>query len=321
MSKPLVSIKCLAYNHGPYIEDALKGFVSQKTDFPFEVIVHDDASTDQTAEVIRRYAAEYPDIIKPVFEAVNQYSRYYEVVEPMINELMTGKYIAFCEGDDYFTDPLKLQKQVDYLEAHPDVNMVYGRVERIDALTGRKIDTWGGAAEKFDDLVIGNTVPTPTVMFRRDVYQRFRKEIDLGSHKWRMGDFPMWLYFAATGGVRFMPETFSVYRVMQQSASHPDSLEKWILFQEDYRDIKLYFLERYHDDAGMRRRILEEHIKLLLRRRIESNPSLSPIVDWAIDDAGLPWHKKVLYRILNSGVIGKGVGRSMFSVKKKLSNS
>ena len=188
MSAPLVSIKCLAYNHGPYIEDALKGFVSQKTDFPFEVIVHDDASTDDTAEIIRRYAREYPDIIKPVIETENQYAHYYDVVEPLINKRMTGKYFGICEGDDYYSDPYKLQKQVDYLEKHPDVNLVYGRVERVDASTGKKIDTWGGSAETFADLVVGNTIPTPSVLFRRSAYDKFRQDIDLRSKGWSMGD-------------------------------------------------------------------------------------------------------------------------------------
>lgn len=123
-SQPLlVSIRCLAYNHEKYIRETLEGFVMQKTNFRFEAIVHDDASTDATAELIREYAEKYPDIIKPIYETENQYSKKDGSLFRISHEACKGKYIAFCEGDDYWTDPYKLQKQVDFLESHPDYVM------------------------------------------------------------------------------------------------------------------------------------------------------------------------------------------------------
>lgn len=120
MSTPLVTIRCLVYNHEPYLRQCLDGFVMQKTNFPFEAIVHDDASTDRSAEIIREYAEKYPDIIKPIFETVNQYSKHDGSIQRIMNEHTRGKYVAMCEGDDYWIDPYKLQKQVDYLESHPE---------------------------------------------------------------------------------------------------------------------------------------------------------------------------------------------------------
>lgn len=120
MSTPLVTIRCLVYNHEPYLRQCLDGFVMQKTNFPFEAIVHDDASTDRSAEIIREYAEKYPDIIKPIFETVNQYSKHDGSIQRIMNEHTRGKYVAMCEGDDYWIDPLKLQKQVDFLETHDD---------------------------------------------------------------------------------------------------------------------------------------------------------------------------------------------------------
>ena len=120
---PLVSIRCLVYNHEPYLRQCLDGFVMQKTNFPFEAIVHDDASTDGSAAIIREYAEKYPAIIKPIFETENQYRK------GIINKIMDAamhpesKYLAICEGDDYWTDPNKLQLQVDFLESHPDYFM------------------------------------------------------------------------------------------------------------------------------------------------------------------------------------------------------
>ena len=119
----MVSIRCTAYNHEPYIRQCLEGFVMQKTNFRFEAIVHDDASTDGTADIIRAYAEKYPDIIKPILETENQYSKHDGSLRRIMDAHTHGKYIAYCEGDDYWIDPLKLQKQVDWLEEHDDYVM------------------------------------------------------------------------------------------------------------------------------------------------------------------------------------------------------
>jgi glycosyltransferase involved in cell wall biosynthesis len=116
----IVSIRCTAYNQEKFIRETLEGFIMQKTNFRFEAIVHDDASTDNTADIIREYAEKYPDIIKPIYETENQYSKKDGSLLRIMNEASKGKYITMCEGDDYWTDPYKLQKQVDFLEAHPD---------------------------------------------------------------------------------------------------------------------------------------------------------------------------------------------------------
>ena len=115
-SKIIVSIQCLVYNHEPYLRKCLDGFVMQKTNFKFEAIVHDDCSTDGSAAIIREYAEKYPDIIKPIYETENQYSKHDGSLDRIMDSACKGKYIALCEGDDYWTDPLKLQKQYDVLE-------------------------------------------------------------------------------------------------------------------------------------------------------------------------------------------------------------
>ena len=122
----MVSICCITYNQASYIRDALEGFVNQKTDFAYEVLIHDDASTDGTADIIREYADRYPDLIFPILQTENQYSKGLTNVSGTFNfPRARGKYIAMCEGDDYWTDDRKLQKQVDYLEANPGCSLCF----------------------------------------------------------------------------------------------------------------------------------------------------------------------------------------------------
>ena len=120
---PLVSISCITYNHAPYIRQCLDGFMMQQTNFAFEVLIHDDASTDGTTDIIKEYEAKYPDIIKPIYEEENQWVKGRRGSAIFNFPRAKGKYIAMCEGDDYWTDPLKLQRQVDFLETHSDYTL------------------------------------------------------------------------------------------------------------------------------------------------------------------------------------------------------
>lgn len=215
--KPLVAIRCITYNHEAYIRDALEGFVMQQTDFPFVAIVHDDASTDGTADIIREYAAKYPDIIKPIYETENQYSKRDGSIPRIMNEACekTGaKYYALCEGDDYWTDPLKLQKQVDFLESHPDYSLVFAKA---------KVVHYNGESRNFFahlenreyhpiELYQKWTVPTATTLFRSEVYHspiymritQIRKPV--------MGDISLFLSCGQIGKIFCMDDVVSVYR-------------------------------------------------------------------------------------------------------------
>lgn len=116
----IVSVSCLTYQHEKYLRQALDSMLMQKTTFAYEIIVHDDASKDNTAAIIREYAEKYPNIIRPILQKENQYSQQVSITHQFILPAARGKYIAYCEGDDYWTDPYKLQKQVDFLEEHPE---------------------------------------------------------------------------------------------------------------------------------------------------------------------------------------------------------
>ena len=132
MDDIMVSISCLAYNHEKYIRQALEGFVNQKTNFKFEVLVHDDASTDGTADIIREFEEKYPDIIKPIYQTENQYSKKVGIQKTYQCPRAKGKYMAFCEGDDYWCCDTKLQEQFDIMERNPDVVLCTHKVAEIN---------------------------------------------------------------------------------------------------------------------------------------------------------------------------------------------
>ena len=140
----LVSISCITYNHAPYIRQCLDGFMMQQTNFAFEVLIHDDASTDGTTDIIKEYEAQYPEIIKAIYEEENQWVKGRRGSAVFNFPRANGKYIALCEGDDYWTDPLKLQKQVDFLETNPKYVMCSHRFSQLNQFTGDITDDWYG---------------------------------------------------------------------------------------------------------------------------------------------------------------------------------
>lgn len=143
---PLVTIICNTYQHRAFIADAIEGFLIQETTFPVEILIHDDASTDGTTEIIKSYENKYPNLIKPIYQVENQYSQGIKITSNFQLPRAQGKYIAVCEGDDYWTDPTKLQKQVDFLESHPDY-VISGHDAFIVDEHGKKIN-----ASKLPDI-------------------------------------------------------------------------------------------------------------------------------------------------------------------------
>ena len=215
--KPLVAIHCLVYNHEPYLRDCLEGFVMQQTNFPFVTIVHDDASTDSSAAIIREYEEKYPDIIKPIYETENQYSKRNGSLGRIMNAAIdaTGaKYVAMCEGDDYWTDPLKLQKQVDFMEANPEYSICFHKVKRLIQQTGEfrdEIDVRDMPGRStIVDLVEGNYIHTPSVLYR--IYPKIIKQC-LNMIPCFFGDYTTWLLLANEGDIFKFEDIMAVYRV------------------------------------------------------------------------------------------------------------
>lgn len=209
--KPLVVIHCITYNHEPYIRDALDGFVMQKTDFPFVAIVHEDASTDKTAEVVKEYAEKYPDIILPIYEKDNQYSK--GTLGSIMNEACKAteaKYIAMCEGDDYWTDPLKLQKQFDILQSHENIALTFhnAKVKKMDNgeeyLFNTDLDQ--GIIPYWKLILLPWCTPTASFFFRSSCFPKMKQPKDMN------GDMFILFGCGINGDIYYSDDICSVYR-------------------------------------------------------------------------------------------------------------
>ncbi len=210
--EPVVSICCITYNHENYIEQALQSFLMQETSFPFEIVIHDDASPDNTADIIRRYEKEYPNIIKPLYQTENQKSKFKGGMNPRFNyPRAKGIYLAMCDGDDYWTDPHKLQKQVDFLEANPEYVLCHTDVkidEKFKIHENRILKCWNYQDDNLDyRLAIFSPLAfTCTALFRNI---KFRDE---RFYKIMSGDWMLWIKLTLYGKAKFLKAPTAVYR-------------------------------------------------------------------------------------------------------------
>ena len=222
MSKPLVQIGVTVYNFEPFLRQCLDGIVMQKTNFKFEAIVHDDVSTDRSRDIILEYAQKYPEIIKPVFADENRWSRH--TLYPYLDTLLTAKYLCPLDGDDFWTDPNKLQKQVDYMEAHPDVVLCHANSTVLigDMLHEAPHKTF--RADMLEDLLLRDNIFTATVMVRVEQWLEAQKELNnvFGSNPLPFNDHSSWVFLALKQKFHFMEDVVSCYRILPESACHSE---------------------------------------------------------------------------------------------------
>lgn len=253
---PLVSVYCMTYNQEDTIAQTIESIIGQKTNFPFELIVHDDASTDRTGEIVRRYAEAYPHIVRPILQRENQYKKC-NIIKTHIHPIGRGSLIAICEGDDYWNDDTKLQRQADYMTQHPECTLCFHSVLQLNSngeyMTVRPLKS---SCEVSPSMIIkrgGMFCPTVSSMFRRevmDVWPPFRDEADVY-------DYPAQVLAASMGAVYYIDRIMGVYRFASAGSwtsqnkdhvnyDHVENETRWLSKFNAYTDEKYANDVHYH---------------------------------------------------------------------------
>lgn len=260
----LVSICCAAYNHSAYIRQCIEGFVMQKTNFRYEVLIHDDASTDGTQDIIREYERKFPEMIKPIYQKENQYCKGGKISLRFNIPRAKGKYIAFCEGDDYWIDPLKLQKQVDFLEEHEDYGLICSDVHFYyqddktfiyDFFEKKKYPI----KYTFEDfLEKAWFIGTCTWLYRKTLMP------DLFDYNFKVGDLPLLLEVSSRSKIKYLNETTAVYRVLKHSASHFPNFSKHMSYHRGILKIQLFYTKK-NDREFLERNIIKRWLFIAMK--------------------------------------------------------
>jgi hypothetical protein len=272
---PLVSVLCPTYNHVDFIEDAMAGFMGQVTDFPFEVIVRDDSSTDGTTQLVKKWSKEYPNIVRSILNETNQYSLGKKAA-PVLLGKARGKYVAFCEGDDYWIDPQKLQIQVSILEEDPELS---GCLADAYVLNTRKseatLQRQGGVIlekERFtlEDFLGRWFAPTSGIVVRRECLYPLPS--------WIMAcdsmDIPMWALAALHGPFFAVQRPLSVYRLHPGGVSVLHAgLRKAVSMAHIYRNLDVHTGFAHH--SLIEQEVLRE-FRQHLARLIKAPPNTAP---------------------------------------------
>jgi len=253
---PLVSVKMITYNHEAYIAQAIEGVLQQKTDFPIELVIGEDCSTDGTREIVFDFQKKYPDIIRVITSDKN--------VGVKKNSYRTdkscrGKYIAYCEGDDYWHHPQKLQKQVDYLENHPECGLVFsdfysfhvntGILIKDDSRFGDKTNMILNEPHKLLTAILHYKCPilTCTVCVRKDLLDPLHDADPLlyRTERFLMGDTQRWAELSQVSKLAYLNEPLATHNLLTESAAHSRDIRKTLSFRKSGAELCLYLAKKY----------------------------------------------------------------------------
>ena len=255
VSNPLVSIILLVYNQSKFLRQALEGLLMQRTSFYYEIIIHDDASIDGSKNIIEEYAMNFPNIINPIYQEENKHSVF--GINYVFNYAVSkskGKYIAMCAGDDYWIDPLKLQKQVDILEMNPNLGMIHTKAAKFDQEKNDFNGRSGFNVINLEDLLIENSIVALTVCLRKALLLQYYNEVKPHERpEWPTEDFPAWAWIIQHSEIGFLNNYTAVYRSRIGSLSHIENDFKRLTFSEGVYDIVDYYISNSHDIVNQKK--------------------------------------------------------------------
>ncbi|MDX8339299.1 glycosyltransferase [Draconibacterium sp. IB214405] len=257
-NNPLVSVRLMTFNHAQFIKSAMDGIMFQRTNFNIEVVVGDDFSKDNTLEIIRTYSNSDKISINILERKIGddywqnrqKHGRLYNFYNILQN--CSGKYIAFLDGDDYWTDPYKLQKQVDSMEANEDYGLSYTNATVFDQEKGSIKGTFNflnnaapSSGNFFPTIVLKNYIQTLSVLVKKEYVQLALKTIGSRWYEFKMGDYPLWIEVSRITKIKYINEITAVYRKLPNSVSFHSNIEKRYNFLKYVFDIQFYFCEKY----------------------------------------------------------------------------
>lgn len=218
-----VTVFCLTYNHGKYIKDTLEGFLNQKTNYTFKVFVYDDASTDGTSAILREYASKYPNVFDVYIAPENMYQhstpeKYAKYMNDLYKDHICGRYVAWCEGDDYWSDADKLQLQIGFMDRHPECSMTAHASLWLDFQKNEEREFHPFREDRFlseEEIILQPTgnLSTASLVMKRDVFMK-GENFPLCD----VGDVPMQLSALNKGKIYYFNRVMSVYRYMHESS-------------------------------------------------------------------------------------------------------
>ncbi len=290
---PMVSVVMMTYNHAAYVSEAIDGVLRQNTTFPIELIIGEDCSSDSTRVIIREYFQKHPDLIRIIVSDCNV--GYLNALR--IEYASRGKYLAYCDGDDYWHDPDKLEQQIRFLEENSDYSLVHTRRHTLDLRNVLHLSTQKEKGEScrgwiFEDLLYANFMSTCTVCVRASLIKEFA-ETELGRKPYLTGDWPRWLYASRKGKIEFFDEAMSTYRLSQGSATRSGTKAR-LRMKLNQREIQRDFIREYEVDAGLRETIETSRNSKLLELAMQANDRVVFMNEfrWMIK-----YHKKYLLNI------------------------
>lgn len=264
ISEPVVSVCCITYNHEKYIEEAIDSFLMQETNFPFEVVIGEDCSTDNTRKIVEKYKENYPNIIKLI---VSENNVGMQANGQRTMDACKGEYIAACEGDDYWMDAEKLQIQKDFLESNPEYIICYTDVEAFNE-NGIIQDYIGGATKDLtaDELKKATPINTLTTMYRNIMKDKFSAEFKASKY----GDLFIWSILGYYGNGKFLPQIKPARYRIHSGGVHSGSSQ---IDKYDNTLITYALLLSYHKKLGSSNIVeyfRQEILWLLLRNNFKN---------------------------------------------------
>lgn len=270
---PLVYTRTMTYNHKDYIRECIEGLLMQKTTFPVRVLIHDDASTDGTAEIVREYEQKYPRLIKAYYQKENSHTKPDKFERrATFGTWRIGKYEAICEGDDYWHNPLKLQKQVGFLEAHSDFSMCHSEADYKDMVKGRFVQNDHASAGRRHDQanvaeahVCGDyVVRTCTIVARNEWIKKIAGEHRDEFRRFIAGDMILVFHLSRMGRVYYIEESLATYRRVPGSLTGMEDVSRRLKFIFAASEERLYFCQQYDLSSACLNRVLDTDLKVLL---------------------------------------------------------